>query len=124
MTRHYVGFTSRGPTTFRNVRKAPTGEILVHLDEDEVKILKLNFADWLETGETISSVSATAYNCTCSTSTSSPNISLTLSAATAYDITGKVTLVVTASTGEKWRGNIRVRRTARYGDEESTSDYA
>lgn len=124
MTRHIIGFASRGPTTLRNVRKAPTGEPLVHLDEDEIKVVKLDFTDYLETSETISSASVTTYNCTASTSTSSPNVTLTLSAATAYDLDGRVLVVVTFSTGEKWRGNIRVRRTSRYRDEGMGADYA
>lgn len=124
MTRHIISFSPKGPATLRGVRIAPTGEPLVHLDEDEVKVVKLNLADYLDDGETISSVSTTTYNVTASTSTSSPNITLTLSAATAYTLDGRVVIVATMSSGEKWRGTIRVRRTSRYRDEAERADYA
>lgn len=123
MTRHIVAFSPKGPAALRNVRTAPTGEPLVHLDENEVKALKLDLSDYLDSGETISSVSTTTYNVTASTSTSSPNITLTLSDATAYDLEGRVVIVATMSSGEKWRGIIRVRRTNRYRDEQERADY-
>jgi pyocin large subunit-like protein len=122
--RHYVGFTSRGPTVFHNVLRAPTGEILVLLDEDEIKKLELDFRAWLNSGETVSTPTVTAENVTVSTATASPLVTLTLSAATSYDLDGAITIVVPFSSGEQWRGIIRVRRTERYMDEDSPRDYA
>lgn len=124
MTRHVIGFTSQGPNTLRNVRKASTGEPLVHLDQDEIKVVRLDFTDYLDDGETISSATTTAYNCACSASTSSPSVALTISAATAYDLMGRIVLVVTMSSGETWRGTIRVRRTSRYDDASHGADYS
>lgn len=124
MTRHIISFSPKGPATLRNVRRAPTGEHLIHMDEDEIKVVKVDLTDYLDSGETISSVATTGYNVTCSASTSSPRITLTLSAATAYDLEGRVVIVATMSSGEKWRGTIRVRRTSRYRDEAERADYA
>lgn len=116
MTRHYLGISSKGPNVFRNVRRDNTGEPLLLLDQDEVARLTIDFSDWLETEETISSVSATARNATISVSTTSPRTVITISAVTSfYD--GDITAIATASTGEKWRGIIRVRRTNRENDE-------
>lgn len=123
MARHYIGFTERGATVFKNVRKDLTGEPLILMDEDEVKSLVMDFTDYLEDGETISSASATAKSVTCTASTDSPTVTLALSAAqNTYD--GSVTIVVTLSSGNKWRGIIRVRRTDRFTDEALMDDYA
>lgn len=116
MTRHYLGVSSKGPNVFRNVRRDITGEPLLLLDQDEVARLTIDWSDWLETEETISSVSATARNASISVSTTSPRTVITISAVTSfYD--GDITVIATASTGEKWRGIIRVRRTNRENDE-------
>lgn len=123
MARHQVKFTPRGPTVLRNVRRAPTGEMMVLLDEDAISKLELDFTDWLESGETVSTPTVDTENVTVSTSTSSPRITLTLSAATSYNLDGKVTISVPFSSGEAWRGIIRVRRTERYMDEDSPRDY-
>ena len=120
--RHYIGISSSGPTVLRNVRKDITGEPLLLVDEDAAINLRVNFTDWLETSETISTVTATPEGCTLSTSTATPNVDLTISAVTnAY--TGKITLKATSSTGEIWRGIINIRRPNRYGDEQRFSDY-
>lgn len=116
MTRHYLGVSAKGPNVFRNVRRDITGEPLLLLDQDEVARLTIDWSDWLETEETISSVSATARNASISVSTTSPRTVITISAVTSfYD--GDITVIATASTGEKWRGIIRVRRTNRENDE-------
>jgi len=114
VTRAYVGFTTRGPTVFRNVRKAQSGEILVTLDENEAKDLQLDFTGYLETGETVSSATVEPEGVTATVATTSPNVTLTLSEATKYDLSGKIETIVTFSSGEKWRQLIRVRRRSRY----------
>jgi len=123
MARHYVGITSRGPTILRNVRRAETGEPLVLMDEDAETKLTLDFAPFLESGETISAPTLEAHCVTASPTTTSPTIVLTLSDATSYDLDGRVTLQVPISNGETWRGTIRVRRTERYQDETVSRDY-
>ena len=123
MARNSIIFTARGPAVYRNVRKDLTGEPLLLLDEDEVKTLVLDFASYVETSETISSATASAENVSCSISTTSPRVTLTLSAATSNS-DGKVTVVVTFSTANKWRGIIRVRRAERFDAEVLESDYA
>jgi len=120
--RHYIGVSSQGPRVLRNVFKDITGEPLLLVDESAAIRCQVNFSDWLESGETISSASATAEGCTLSTSTASPNVTLTISAVTNTS-GGSITLVVTASSGEIWRGIIRVRRTNRYGAELRFRDY-
>jgi hypothetical protein len=121
--RQYIGISPMGPTVLRNIRKDDTGEPLVLLDENAIAKVRINFADWLEGSETIESASVTAESCTISTSTASPNIDLTVSDATSYT-DGKITLEATSSTGEVYRGVIRVRRMSRYNDEQSRRDYA
>lgn len=120
--RHYIGFTSGGPTTLRNVRLDATGEPLLLVDQDAVTKILLDWRDWLETGETISSVTITAEGCTATVATSTPTATLTISAVTSYT-DGKITVIATSSTGEKWRGIIRVRRANRYTDEQRFRDY-
>jgi len=86
------------------------------IDENAVVKLTIDFSDWLESGETISSVSATGRSCTISVSTTSPRTVITISAVTSnHD--GDITVIATASTGEIYREIIRVRRTNRYTDE-------
>jgi len=116
VTRHYLGISEKGPTVFRNVRMDDTGEPLLLIDQDAVVKLTIDFSDWLETGETLSSVSATARSATISVSTTSPRTVITISAVTSY-YDGDITVIATSSTGEKWRGIIRVRRTNREHDE-------
>lgn len=116
MTRHYLGISEKGPNVFRNIRRATTGEPLLLIDQDEIARLTIDFSDWLETEETIASVSATARNATISTSTSGAQAIITISAVTSY-YDGDITVIATSSTGEKWRGIIRVRRTNRENDE-------
>lgn len=119
--RHYLGISPAGPAVFNNVRREDTGEPLLLLDRTAVAKLRVNFSDWLDSGETISSVATTAQNCTVSASTSSPNVDLTISDVT-FD--GMITMTVTGSTGLAYTGTIRTRRTNRYGDERSYRDYA
>jgi hypothetical protein len=123
VTRHYLGISPRGPTVYRNVRKDETGEPLLLIDQDAVVKLTIDFSDWLETGETLSSVSATARSCTIAVSTTSPRTVITISDVTSHH-DGDITIIATSSTGEKYREIIRVRRTNRYTDEALVfSDY-
>lgn len=123
MTRHYLGIGTDGPNTFRNVRKDETGEPLLLIDQDAVTTLQINFSDYLETGETIASATATGKSCTLDTVVTSPNITIEISSVTNY-CDGSITLVATMSSGEVYRGIIRVRRTNRYSDEALTlGDY-
>ncbi len=120
MTRHYLGIGSRGATVFRNVRRDESGEPLLFVDEDAITKLQINFTDYLETGETVSSAAVDqSTGCTVAIATSSPNVTLTLSAVT----NGSVTLNVTMSNGEIYRIIIWVRRTNRYSNDVPRSDY-
>jgi len=125
MARRYIGFTKRGPAVFRNVRKAETGEPLVTLDENEADDVVLDFQGYLETGETVSSATITANGVTAAVATTSPKVTLTLSEANKFNITGRVEVVVTMSSGTKWRGYVRVRRRSRYmtADYDELTDY-
>ena len=116
--RHYLGISSRGPTTFRNIRMDDTGEPLLLIDENAVVILTIDFAEWLETGETLEDVTATARSCTIDVDfdEDEPSFTITISNVTSnHD--GDITLMVEASSGAVYRGIIRVRRTNRYTDE-------
>jgi hypothetical protein len=118
--RQYIGISNQGPTVFYNVRMDVTGEPMFLVDEDAVSTLRVNFGDWLNTGETISTATIVTESCTASISTATPNVDITISAATSH---GKITLKATASSGDVWRGIICVRRTERYGDEQRRRDY-
>lgn len=122
MSRHHISITPRGITTLRNVRTDETGEPMILLDKTEVKKVTIDLADFLETGETISSATIEATGCTASITTASPYITMTLSNPT---IEGHVTLTITTSTSEVIRPVIRVREPERTGDERLLiSDYA
>ena len=120
--RRYLGISPMGETVFHNVRRDETGEPLILVDKDAIIKLRVNFADWLESGENISSVTTTGENCTISTSTTSPNVDITISNVTSHEY-GQIALVATSSTGEVWRSIINVRRTNRYTDEQTYRDY-
>ena len=121
MSRYYVGFTQRGPTVLRNVRKAPTGEILFLIEEDEVKSLQLDYTGFLESGETVSESSLSSDNVTASATVSSPTVTIEISEAEAYDLTGRIVVVTTLSTGRKVRTTIRARRKNNTAEELDTS---
>jgi hypothetical protein len=116
VTRYYLGISSSGPNVLRNVRLDETGEPLLLIDQDAIAKITIDFTDWLETGETLSGLTATPRGCEVSVSTSGPKSVLTISEVTSFD-DGDITIIGTSSTGEKYRGIIRVRRTARYRDE-------
>ena len=110
MSRYYVGFTQRGPTSLRNVRKAPTGELMMLVEEEEVKVLTLDFTGFLETGETVSSATLSSERVTASAEFSGTSVTLTISESEAYDLLGNITVLVNFSTGRTKRVVIRVRR--------------
>lgn len=121
--RHYLGISASGSTVYRNIRTDETGEPLLLIDEGVTQRLLVDFSDWLETGETIASVTATGNGCTVTASTSSPQTTLTISNVNNHH-DGDITLIATSSTGEVFRQVIRVRRTNRYKDEALVlSDY-
>lgn len=121
--KHYLGISPEGPTVFRHVRKDDTGEPLILLDQDASTGLRVNLADWLEDGETISSASVTAENCTATLDTASPNVDLTISAAVSFNW-GRAVLLITSSEGDILRQVVKIRRTNRYTDEQKYRDYA
>jgi hypothetical protein len=123
MARLSIGYTPNGARVYRNVRMAETGEPLILVDEGEVKSVVLNLTAYLDTGETISSVTTTDENVTATTTLTTPTISVALSAATSTS-DGSVTLVITLSSGEIIRQTLRVRRPNRYGLETYVRDYA
>jgi hypothetical protein len=121
MSRYYVGFTQRGPTVLRNVRKAPTGDILFLIEEDEVKSLQLDYTGFLESGETVSASALASENVTASATVSSPTVTIEISEAEVYDLTGRIVVVTTLSTGRKVRTTIRARRKNNTAEEFDTS---
>jgi hypothetical protein len=121
--RFYLGIDPAGSYNVqRGVRVDDTGEPLLLVDEGEIVRLRINMADWLETGETISSSTSTSTNCTVSRATATPNVDLTISLVTSYAY-GTATVLITSSTGDVWRGVIRIRRRNRYTDEQTYRDY-
>lgn len=121
--RHYIGVTSEGPKTLRNIRQDMNGDPVLLVKSGETQKLRINFADWLEGAETISSVTNTARNCTVSQTLSSPNLDLTISAVTSRT-SGSITLTATSSTGNVMTQRINVRQPERFGEEYEQADYA
>lgn len=112
MARHYIGYTARGATTFKNVR-VEDGYPTMLMETGETRKITLNFSSLLETGETISSATVAAEGVSASIATSSPNITLTLSSPSAW---GTATITATLSNGEVISDTIRVRQNARAYD--------
>lgn len=124
MSRYYIGFTTQGPTVFRNVRKDETGEPLILVDEDETKTVVLDLTAYLEGTETVSSVATEkTSNVTATPTLTSPTISVALSNVTSPN-DGYVVLLITLSSGEIIRQTLRVRRPVRFGTEVFIRDFA
>lgn len=122
MTRKYIGWTTRGPAVYRNIRKDRTGDPIVLVDQGEATTVVLDLTAYLDTGETISTVTHVDSSCTCTPTLSSPTISLAFSAVTSY-IDGYTALTITLSSGEIITQKIKVRRPNRFGDEANVRDY-
>jgi len=111
MARRYVGYTSRGPSAFHNVRRE-AGYPLVLMEDGETVKLALDFSSMLESGETISSVAAAGSGVTVSANTSGSTATLTISAPGAW---GEITVTITLSSGEIIVETIRARLNSRPG---------
>jgi len=118
--RHYIGFTSRGPSIFRNVRLDETGRPLLFLEEGEIARLELDFQSFVETGETISSATVAPDNVTAVIANDTTSATITFSAANEW---GEVIVTVTFSTGDVWSDKIRVRNQRRINMARRTTDY-
>lgn len=112
MARHYIGYTQRGATVLKNVR-SESGYPLLYMEVGETRKVTLNLSSLLETGETVSSATVVADGVTAAIATSSPNITLTLSGASAW---GEATVTITLSNGEIIVDTIRVRLSHRAYD--------
>jgi len=123
MARLLIAYTPNGIRVLRNVRTDDTSDPLILLDEGETKVVTIDMTAYLDSGETISSVTSTQQSVTASVSTATPIITITLSGATSY-ADGTVTFVITLSSGEIIRQQIHVRRPNKYGLEQFRRDYA
>lgn len=121
--RYYLGLAPSGEFAIqRGVRIDDTGEPLVLVDQFEVARVRINLSDWLETGETVSSATATNNNCAVSLSTSSPNVDMTISNVASFAY-GTSLVTITSSSGDIIAKTIRIRRRNRYTDEQTYRDY-
>lgn len=96
------------------------------LREGEASTLTLDYTEWLESGETISSAPVVAEQITASIGavlTGDTTVTVSLSNPTSYD-DGKATITVTTTNGAVRKEVIRVRRPSLYGDEQYYRDYA
>jgi hypothetical protein len=123
MPRSYLGISPKGPTVFNSVRRGPSGEPQMLIDENAATTLRINFSDWLQSGETITAHTITPEQCTVTATLSSPNLDLVISAVTSYT-SGKITFTATSSGGDVYRQVIRVRRPSRFTDESVIQDYS
>ena len=110
MSRHYIGYTARGETVFRNIRQDDEGLPLLLMAEGETSRIELDLAPMLETGETISTATATASGLTVAESNTTTTVTLTASAPTNW---GEITTTITLSTGDVITSLIRARVKAR-----------
>lgn len=109
MARAQVLFSTRGPSVFRNVRKTEWNTPLIMLHENATETLVLDLAEYLDTGETVSTATVTAEGITCTATVSSPTVSLSLSAPQG---TGDIDLTITLSSGHKWAGTLQTEEIA------------
>jgi hypothetical protein len=122
MARKYIGWTDRGPAVFRNIRRDRTGDPLIELKDGESANVTLDLTAYLNTDETISSVTSNNASVVCTPTLTSPTISLAMSAATSY-VDGYAELTITLSSGEIIVQKIRARRPNVFGDEAALQDY-
>jgi len=108
--RHYIGYTSRGETVFRNVRQDDEGVPLLLFAENETRRVEIDLAPMLDPGETISTATASGSGITASISNTATAATLTLSSPSAW---GEITTTITLSTGDVITSLIRARINAR-----------
>jgi hypothetical protein len=122
MARHYIGMTARGATSLFGMKRTPEGYPLLLLEENEVSNVELDFTDWLDDSETVSSATVgTEGTLTAGTPTvSSPKVTVQMSGALSW---GRATITVTMSTGVKFVEKIEVRERQRYLEGNAPKDY-
>lgn len=104
--RHYIGYTARGETVFRNVRQDDEGLPVVLFGENEVRRIEIDLAPMLDASETITSAATSGSGITAAISNTTTKATLTLSDPTPW---GEVTTTITLSTGDKITSFIRAR---------------
>lgn len=97
MARHLIGYGQSGRKALFGLQTNTQGQPLLLLEEGEVAHVVLDFADYLEGGESVSSAAVDNDAITVTASTSTPKVTLTASVAGSY---GKTTVTVTLSTGD------------------------
>jgi hypothetical protein len=122
MPRRLIAYTPNGIRTLRNVYTDETGEPLVFVDEGETKTVTIDMTAYLDTGETISSVTHTDQLVTADVTLTSPTMAIELTGTTSHH-DGLTTLTITLSSGEVMVQTIRVRRPNRFGTETYVRDY-
>jgi len=76
----------------------------VVLHEDATETLVMDLSGYLESGETVSSATATADGVTCTATVSSPSVTLAISEPQGA---GEIDLTITLSSGHKWAGTLQ-----------------
>jgi len=113
MPRSYLGYTPDGAKVFRNIRRSASNRPLLLLEQSAKTQLQLDLTDYLETGETISSVTVTSSGPTVTSSNTTTKVTLTISGPTTW---GDVQVIITLSSGNKLDETILVRIPARVGE--------
>ncbi len=106
MARQAVIFSSKGPTTFRNVRRNPAQEVVIQVNEGEAKTLALDLTDLLESGETISSATVANQGIAATIALATPIATVTITSA---DHDGTSIVTMTLSSGEIAVTNLRAK---------------
>lgn len=106
MTRHYIGYTHRGETVFRNIGQDEDNLPVLLFAENERRRIELDLSPMLDSGETISTATTSGSGITASITNTTTKVTLTLSAPTPW---GEITTTITLSTGDIITSTIRAR---------------
>ena len=122
MTRNLIFVSPNDRRTYRNIRTGFHGYPVFLLAKSATADLKIDFTNYLNSGETISSVTVSTKGLSVSSANTTTTVTLTLSGVsgeTYFDI------LVTFSTGILWSERIIVRNERRYPSsaDESSGDY-
>lgn len=104
--RNTIGYSPSGRKARYGVHLNAKGQPLLLLEEGEAARLVLDFTDYLDGGETVSSASVSNNGISVSASVSSPKVTLTASNAGSFGTT-EVTVIL--STGDKIVETIEIR---------------
>ena len=106
MTRNLITVFANDRKSYRNIRTSIDDYPLLHIERPDVEPLKIDLSHWLESGETISSVSVTPDNATVSTTNDTTSITLNISGVRGD---GEIDVIATLSSGKTYIEKVKCR---------------